>query len=168
MGAADVAAAGGALAAYGIGLVALSFVKVLAPAYFSRQDTRTPVRVGMVAVAVNVLLNLVFIGPLAHVGLALATSIAAVVNAALLLRGLLATGCYQPGGGWPRLLAAIFVASLVMSGLLWTLTPAAALWSGFDVLGRGARLAGLIATGAATYLVVLRLFGIRPLRYLTV
>lgn len=168
MGAADVAAAGGALAAYGIGLVALSFVKVLAPAYFSRQDTRTPVRVGMVAVAVNVVLNLIFIGPLAHVGLALATSLAAVVNAALLLRGLLRTGCYQPGGGWPRLLAAICVASLVMGGLLWSLTPVAALWSGFDVLGRSVRLAGLIATGAATYLLVLRLFGIRPLRYLTV
>lgn len=168
MTATDVAAASGALAAYGIGLVALSFVKILAPAYFARQDTRTPVRVGMVAVAVNVGLNLALIGPLAHVGLALATSVAGVVNAALLLRGLLRTGRYRPGAGWATLIGAILLASVLMSALLGWITPTLAIWSGLDVVGRGGRLLGLILLGGLVYLGTLRLCGVRPWRYLAV
>jgi len=158
---ADVDAAAGALAAYGIGLVALSVVKVLAPAYFARQDTRTPVRVGLVAVVVNVVLNLMLIGPFAHVGLALATSLAAVVNASLLFRGLVVAGRFRPQPGWARLLVSVGVALVLMTALLWFLTPSHARFSAWGIGGRAAHLTGLVGAGAVTYFGVLAASGIR-------
>jgi putative peptidoglycan lipid II flippase len=80
------------LAAYAGGLLGLLGVRVLVPAYYARQEMRTPVRMALVAVAVNGLISLVLMGPLGHVGLALATTLAAFANAALLLQGLLRDG----------------------------------------------------------------------------
>lgn len=157
----DVRAAADALAAYGIGLVALSAVKVLAPAYFARQDTRTPVRVGLVAVVVNVVLNLALIGPLAHVGLALATSIAAVVNAGLLLRGLLIAGRYAPQPGWRHLAFAIAAGLMAMTIVLVVVTPPLEVWAAAGAPGRGIRLALTILAGASAYLATVTLAGVR-------
>lgn len=168
MGGQDVRAAAGALAAYGVGLVGLSFVKVLAPAYFARQDTRTPVRVALVAVGVNVGLNLLLIGPLAHVGLALATSVAACVNAGLLFRGLVRRGQYRPGADWAGLLGRVGVASVCMAVALRLAAPGHSVFSALDCWGRGAWLAGLVALGVLIYAAVLWLTGVRPRQYLNV
>jgi len=92
--AADAAATAGALAAFSIGLPAFILVKVLTPAFHARQDMKTPLRYALVAIAVNLVLNLILIGPLAHVGPPLATAIAAWVNVFLLYRALAAHGYF--------------------------------------------------------------------------
>ena len=102
----DVTMSALSLQAYSLGLVAFMLIKVLAPAYYARKDTVTPVKIGIVAMVVNMVLNLLFVLPLmhywnaGHMGLALATSVAAFLNAGLLLRGLLRSGVYQVHGGW--------------------------------------------------------------------
>ena len=88
------------LLAFAAGLLAFVAVKVLATGYFSRQDTRTPVRVGVVAMLSNIVLNLALVVPLAHAGLALATTLSACLNAGLLLRGLVVRGVFRPRPGW--------------------------------------------------------------------
>jgi len=86
-GAAETAATSGALAAYALGLPAFVLIKVMAPAFFARHDTATPVKIAFAAIAVNVVLTagLGLLTPLAHVGIALATSVAGWVNALLLI-----------------------------------------------------------------------------------
>ncbi len=136
-------------------------MKLLAPGYYARGDVRTPVRVGLVCVAVN--LGLAVPGALAfgHVGLAAATSAAALLNALLLQRGLRARGLHRPAALWRRDLAAIGCACAAMvlvtgglqSALAW---PAAGEWT------RVTSLALLCVAGASTYLGVLLAFGLRP------
>ena len=84
-GAADSANTAGALVAYTIGLWAFSGIKILAPAYYSMKDTKTPVRIAIVAMLSNVVLNLILMRPLQHMGIALATSLSATINIALLI-----------------------------------------------------------------------------------
>jgi putative peptidoglycan lipid II flippase len=85
----DVTKVTSSLQAYTLGLVAFMSIKVFAPGYYSRQDTRTPVRIGILAMVANMVMNilLVFVLDFAHTGLALATSLAAILNATLLLLG---------------------------------------------------------------------------------
>lgn len=82
--AADTVATAGALTAFSIGLPAYVLIKVLAPAYFAREDTSTPVKVGILCLVANVLLIMALIGPLSHVGIALATAISNWINVVLL------------------------------------------------------------------------------------
>jgi putative peptidoglycan lipid II flippase len=82
------AATADALLAYAVGLWAVSAVRVIVPAYYSLQDTRTPVRYAIVALVVNIVFSVALMGPLRHVGLALANSLAAVANMGLLLYSL--------------------------------------------------------------------------------
>ncbi len=70
----DVLRSGESLRAYSAGLVAFMLIKILAPGYFARQDTRTPVKIGIIAMVANMAFNLALIWPLQHAGLALATS----------------------------------------------------------------------------------------------
>ena len=116
----DVIMAARSLVAYGSGLMGFVFIKVLAPGFFARQDTRTPVKIGVIAMVVNMVLNLALVLPLAHAGLALATALSAYVNAALLLRVLLNEGIYRPAPGWGGYLARVGISSAVMAGVLIT------------------------------------------------
>jgi putative peptidoglycan lipid II flippase len=107
-------------------------------------------------------LSLALMWPLGHAGLALATTLAALVNAGLLLWGLLTDGVYRPEPGWPRLLAQVFGAGLVMALLLWWGCPPTADWL---MLGAGARALQLltwVGLGALTYGVSLLALGVRP------
>src|SRR5210317_1000014 len=104
------------LVAYSTGLPAFIAVKVLAPGYYARQDTTTPVKIAIAAMVTNMLLNLIFVGLLLyrgfegpHAGLALASSAAAYLNAALLFRGLQKRGVYTFGDGWIRLWIAVIM-----------------------------------------------------------
>jgi len=115
-GPAAVTATALTLAAYAIGLPAHVQVKVLATAFFAREDTATPVKVGAVALLVNLGFNLALMGPLGHVGIALATSIAAWVNAGLLAWLLLRRGRFLPDARLKRKLPRIALASAVMAG----------------------------------------------------
>ncbi len=156
------------LVAFSFGLLGFILVKVLAPAYFSRQDTRTPVRTGVVALVCNLVLNLIFVLALlrmgfegTHAGLALATSIAAFLNAGLLLRGLLQSGVFRPAPGWAPLMLRIAAAAVAMSVLLIWLERSAEWWLGAATADRVARLALLIGLGVVSYGLALLAAGLR-------
>ncbi|HEX9809634.1 MAG TPA: murein biosynthesis integral membrane protein MurJ [Alphaproteobacteria bacterium] len=140
-----------ALAAYAVGLPAHVAVKVLATAYFAREDTRTPVKAGVVALIVNVVFNLLLMGPLAHVGIALATSISAWVNAALLARGLGRAGRLAPDRRLRRKLPRIALSAAVMAGALALAMPAILPHLGAPEGERVALLAALVAGGVVAY-----------------
>ena len=114
----DVAMSRQSLMAYSLGLLSFILIKVLAPGYYSRQDTRTPVRIAVIAMVANMVMNIILVFPLAHAGLALATSLSATLNAFLLYRGLRREGVSQPEAGWPLLIRRGVLASAVMGGLL--------------------------------------------------
>src|SRR5690606_12674481 len=96
----DVHMASFSLRAYSLGLIAFMLIKVLAPGYFARQNTATPVKIGVVAMVANMILNIAFVLPLlrlelGHMGLALATSASAFLNAGMLFWGLRRTGVFR-------------------------------------------------------------------------
>jgi putative peptidoglycan lipid II flippase len=165
MTAGDVTQASYSLRAYSLGLLAFMLIKVLAPGYYSRQDTRTPVKIGIWAMGVNMLLNLALIVPLAHAGLALATSLAAFLNAGLLLRGLLRDRVmrWQPGGR--RFGLQLSCANVAMGLLLYFYVPELSQWQAWDAWERATAMALSCALGGAVYIVTLGLTGVR-LRHL--
>ncbi len=158
----DVAMVAAALQAFAVGLPALVLVKIAAPGFFARQDARTPFRYAAVSVAVNVSFSLAVFWWLHHVGLALATSVAAIVNVVLLLRGLVRRGDYA----WTRRLrqtvAAALVGSAVMgAGLVW-LAPVADNWIAAPAFTRVGMLAAAVIGGVSVYLVTVLAMGVRP------
>ena len=116
----DMSMAALSLRAYAGGLIAFMLIKVLAPGFFARQDMRTPVRVGIIAMVSNMFLNLLFVIPLhnfwqiGHLGLAAATSISAFINALMLLLYLRRDDVYQPADGWLRFAIALLFSVVVM------------------------------------------------------
>lgn len=158
----DVEMAARSLLAFASGLLAFIAVKVLATGYFSRQDTRTPVRVGVVAMLSNIGLNLALVVPFAHAGLALATTLAAFINAGLLLRGLVVRGVYRPRPGWGGFIARVAAGNLVMAVVLWMMRGEPAGWFEAEAAVRAARLGALVATGMVLYAAVMLALGIRP------
>lgn len=157
----DVASSAGSLQAYSLGLVGFTLIKVLAPGYFARQDTKTPVKIGVVAMLTNIVLNLILIWHLQHVGLALATSIAAWVNAGLLYIGLRRGSVLVPEPGWLGYTLRVFAALAVMAAVLLWLAPPAANWLEWSVGGRAMQLAILIAAGVVAYFVAAVVLGLR-------
>jgi putative peptidoglycan lipid II flippase len=171
-----------ALIAYSFGLPAFIAIKILAPGYFSRQDARTPVRIAVTALAVNMLLNVAFVlvitwhlaggdfgdglfatlaaHPGAHVGLALASSLSAWLNAALLWRNLRAPGLA------PRLpgirLGQVALACLLMALVVRLLVPDAEMLLDAGLFERAGWLGLGVIVGAAVYALVLLLAGLRP------
>ncbi|WP_082117168.1 murein biosynthesis integral membrane protein MurJ [Sedimenticola thiotaurini] len=160
--AADVAMSRQSLMAYALGLLSFILIKVLAPGYYSRQDTRTPVRIAVIAMFANMVLNIILVFPLAHAGLALATSLSATLNAFLLFRGLRKAGVYRPEPGWLLLILRGAAASAVMGGvLLWGVGDLAS-WLGMATVDKVWRLLIWVLAGAASYFAVLALLGIGP------
>jgi putative peptidoglycan lipid II flippase len=164
----DVEMAGLALVAYAAGLPGFMLVKVLAPAFYSRQDTRTPVRIAIWSMLANMVMNVVFVVPLvvleipgAHAGLALATALASYLNAGLLYRQLRRQQVYQPRPGWARMLAQMLVASAAMGAVVLWLVPSATQWAAFPGPERALQIGLLVAAGVVSYLAALRLAGMR-------
>ncbi len=159
----DVAATQHAVTAYGVGLIGLILVKILAPGFYARQDIRTPVKIGVVVLVGTQLMNLLFVPMFAHAGLALAIGLGACVNAAMLFVGLRVRGVYRPKAGWPGFAARLTLA-LVALGLFLA-------WSGtrFDWIALRAEpghrivaLAAIVAGGTSIYFVALFVAGMRP------
>ncbi|MDX1594770.1 MAG: murein biosynthesis integral membrane protein MurJ, partial [Gammaproteobacteria bacterium] len=159
---ADVDMASRSLMAYAVGLLGFILVKVLAPGYFARQDTKTPVKIGIVAMATNIVMNLVLVWSLAHAGLALATSIAAFVNAGLLYRGLRRGGVCLHAPGWRGLFARVVLANAALAALLWWGAGDLSDWFGWDAMSRTGHLVAWIAAGGVLYFGVLFASGVRP------
>ncbi len=149
------------LLAYAIGLPGFILIKVLASGFFSRQDTKTPVKIGVVAMVTNIILNLLLIGPLAHAGLALATSIAAIVNAGLLFYFLRKGKFYLPETAWLVFFIRIIFASLVMSLLLIFMSPDLTVWIDWDLSTRVLQLGLWITVGVMSYIAAIYLSGLR-------
>lgn len=157
----DVVMAARSLVAYAAGLTGFILVKVLAPGFYARQDTRTPVRVGIIALLSNLVLNGVLVWPLAHAGLALATSLAAFINSGLLLRMLLADGTYRPERGWRSFLLRTLAAAFVLGAFLHLYAGDVASWTARNALDRCLALAVLVASGVIVYAGAALAFGMR-------
>jgi len=156
----DVGMAGRSLMAYSLGLLGFILVKVLVPGFTSRKDMKTPVRFGIYAMVANMLLNILLVFPLAHAGLALATSLGAFFNASLLLSALLKSKTYQPAAGWRVYLLRVILATSAMAALLYHFVDTE-LWLHWGLLDRAMNLALWIAIAASLYAFVLVLSGLR-------
>jgi putative peptidoglycan lipid II flippase len=151
-----------AVIAYGVGLLGLILVKILAPGYYAKQDIRTPVKIALFVLAVTQLLNLLFVPWFAHAGLALAIGLGACLNAALLFIGLLRRGVYRPQPGWAVFLLRLLFALSIFGVALWFMNQQ------FDWIALrahpGARvgwLAVLISASALLYFLTLSATGMR-------
>jgi len=156
-----------AVLAYSVGLLGLVAIKILAPGFYGRQDVRTPFKIGLVVLVVTQALNLVFVPLFAHAGLALSISVAAIANAGLLLGGLVRRGIYRPQPGWLGFGWRLAVALAALALLLWAVVPQ------FDWVAlreqpllRIALALGLVGAGAALYLGVLVILGLRPRQFI--
>ena len=161
-GAHDVRMAERSLMAYALGLLAFMAIKVLVPGFYSRHDVKTPVRIAAIAMLVNLVLSLALMFPLGHAGLALATAIAALLNAGLLLWELSRQGVYRPGRGGYRLLAQTITASLAMGVALWWASGPTLAWTELEQGARLLRLGLSIGLGALLYAGLLLALGVRP------
>ena len=160
----DVHMAGQSLKAYSVGLLGYLFIKILVPGFSSRQDLKTPVRYGVYAMMASLALNILVI-PLAHAGLALATSLGAFINAILLLKKLLQNKAYQPSNGWLLFLARVIFASTLMSLCLYCFVDNS-WWNQWGSVDRVFNLVKWISIGFLVYMLALTLSGLRY-RHLT-
>jgi putative peptidoglycan lipid II flippase len=164
-GADDRFMAAASLRAYTLGLGAFMLVKVLAPGFYAREDMKTPVRIGIIAMVTNMVLNMLFVFPLmwwfemGHVGLALATSVAAWLNATLLYRGLHRAGILVLEASAKQWLVKIMVSATVMSVLLLQMTPDMVIWTEWLWWERGIAIAMLCLAGLAAFLASLWVLG---------
>ncbi|WP_415033430.1 murein biosynthesis integral membrane protein MurJ [Azonexus sp.] len=150
-----------ALMAYAVGLTGLILVKVLAPGFYARQNIKTPVKIALVSLCATQLMNLAFIGWIAHAGLALSIGLAACLNAALLYRGLRRSGIYQPQAGWLKFYLRLILALALMGGALWWGSASTAHWLNASLNMRILHLSALVGLGGAVYFATLWLCGFR-------
>ncbi len=160
------------LTTYSLGLPAFILVKVLAPGFYSRQDTKTPVRIGIIAVISNIILSVLIvypwytmgaIGP--HAGLALATSLAGYINAGMLFYNLKKQKIYQPQVQlkkvWIKDLIRILLAMFAMAVVIYLLNPMDSWWQDAGLWQKIARLLILVSASIVSYFLVLFLLGVR-------
>ena len=157
----DVLMARRSLLAFALGVPSFMLVKVLASAFYATQNIKTPVKYAVIALVTNVSLMIVLIFPLAHAGIALATSLGSMVNSGLLLYGLLKRNIYQPGPGWKRFFLQIIVANGIMTSLLWLGKGELTSWFQWTWQQRASHLGTLIVMGLISYFAVLFFCGIR-------
>ncbi|MEA3405263.1 MAG: murein biosynthesis integral membrane protein MurJ [Pseudomonadota bacterium] len=162
----DVNMAGMSLMAYSFGLLGFILVKILAPAFYARKDMKTPVKVAIIALVTNTVMNLILIGPFAHVGLAAATTISAFVNAGLLYWYITKQDVFTPLSGWSKLILQILFANVVLVGFILLVSPELSSWLSFDVWQRMSWLMGLVIGAIVIYGVSLILVGLNPKRLL--
>ncbi|MGB1236586.1 MAG: murein biosynthesis integral membrane protein MurJ [Pseudomonadales bacterium] len=157
----DVYMAGASLRAYASGLLAFMLIKVLAPGYFSRQDMKTPVKIAVQAMLANMVFNLLLIGPLDHVGLALATAMSAFLNAGLLLRGLLQAGVLTWQPGWAAFALRLSAACVALVAIVVYLAVPLQQWFEWGVMQRVWQIALLVVCGVGGFGATLLLSGLR-------
>ncbi len=158
----DVARSAAALQAYSLGIMCFMMIKVLAPAYFARQDMKTPVKYGIWTLVANMVLSLLLVWPLAHVGLALASSLAAVLNVWWLYRGLRAGGSFVPQPGWGRFGTQLLLANVLMGAVVWWLCVVLAPHFTGTLADRAVSLTLVVVAGMALYFATLFVLGLRP------
>lgn len=158
----DVTQVAWALTGYGVGLLGLVAIKVLAPAFYASQDIRTPVRIAVVVLVLTQLMNLALVPLFKHAGLALSIGLGALINALWLLRGLRQRGMYQPLPGWGVFIARVSLASAALAAfLLWA--AGAVDWVALrqHSVQRAGLLALAVAVAVVLYFSVARVVGLR-------
>ena len=158
----DVQQTTSALMGYGAGLLGLVAIKVLAPGFYASQDIKTPVRIAVLVLVITQLLNLALVPVFQHAGLALAIGIGALINALLLLLGLMRRGSYTPGPGWGVFACQVIAASALLAVfLLWA--AGSVNWTGLksQYLQRIWLLAIVLCTSSAIYFVALWVSGLK-------
>jgi putative peptidoglycan lipid II flippase len=151
-----------ALMAYSVGLVGIIMVKILAPGFYARQNIATPVKIGILTLLATQAMNLAFIGPLKHAGLALAIGLGACLNAALLYRTLRKHDIYRPQPGWPVFLLKAAGSVGVMALALFFAMGDSAWWLAAGWQKKIPAVIGLVILGGAAYAACLFAFGFRP------
>ncbi|MBV2191064.1 murein biosynthesis integral membrane protein MurJ [Providencia rettgeri] len=151
-----------ALIAYCVGLTGMILVKILAPGFYSRQNIRTPVKIAIVTLILTQLMNLAFIGPLQHAGLALSIGLAACFNAGVLYWQLRKQDIFQPLAGWKGFIFKLLIALIVMGAVLFGVLHFMPSWQEGNMLMRMLRLIGVVIIGAGSYFVALYVLGFRP------
>lgn len=163
----DVEMAAASLRAYTVGLGGFMLIKVLAPGYYARQDMKTPVKIGIIAMVSNMVLNVLFVFPLmwyfemGHVGLALATSVSAWINAGLLYLGLRRGGIPLTGVFEAKFIARLVVAVSLMGIAVSMMSPAVSLWLTADLSWRVGQMTLLVFAGMASFAMVLAVLGFK-------
>lgn len=157
----DIMMSAQSLRAYSVGVIGFMLVKILAPGFYARQDTKTPVRIGIIAVISNLVLIGILVSFLQHAGIALATSLAQLLNSILLYRGLRKLGVYQPEKGWGVLLIRYLLANLAMGVVLYLLMGTVHQWLIWSTWQRVWELTLLCMAGVITYFAALWLMGLR-------
>ncbi|MGE8559176.1 murein biosynthesis integral membrane protein MurJ [Acinetobacter sp. UBA3106] len=156
-----------ALQCMSAGVISFMLIKVFAPGFYAQQDTRTPVRVGLMSVAANAILNVVFIGffklihwEAEHMALALASSGSALVNAGMLYFYLHQRNIFRFGAHWKKLFLQYGIANAAMIAALWYGLS----WYNGDVSQwiRILEVAGLCVIGVVAYGIGLLATGFRP------
>jgi putative peptidoglycan lipid II flippase len=164
----DVGQVALALAGYGIGLLGLVAIKVLASGFYANQDIRTPVRIAVLVLVVTQLLNFVFVPWLKHAGLALSIAAGALINAGLLLTGLLKRGSYRPGPGWGRFALQVLAATALLAVfLLWGADSFAWVALRAHRWQRIGLMAAMLCGSAALYSVALWAAGLKLRQFVT-
>ena len=161
-GASDVQHAARAVAGYGVGLMGIVSIRILAPGYFARNDTRTPVRVGVAVLVLTQLFNAVFVFGmnLGIAGLALSTGLGGLVNAGVLLFLLWRRGSYRPEPGWALYIVRLAGASAVMGAGLWWVGQRLD-WLHVSTLMRVGWMAGVLTAAVLLYFGCLAASGLR-------
>lgn len=156
----DVQAASYSLWAFNAGLLSFMLIKILANGYYARQDTQTPVKIGIIAMVSNMGFNLLAI-PFSYIGLAIASAMSATLNAYLLYRGLAKADIYHFTRQSAVFFVKVLISAIIMGIVIWYYSPALSLWKQMTFFTRVHWLGWLIFVAVITYFVMLILLGIR-------
>jgi putative peptidoglycan lipid II flippase len=166
-GAASVPQTAHALMGYGVGLLGIIGVKILAPGYYARQDVRTPVKIAVVVLVLTQLMNLLFVPLFRHAGLTLSIGLGAMINALWLFIGLRRAGWYVPAPGWGAFSLRVALATALLGAMLGWAAQA------FDWVGlvehearRVALLAACLGGAASLYFAALLATGLKPRHFM--
>ena len=149
------------LSAFAIGITPFMLVKVLASGFYAKQDMRTPVRIAVIAMITNIVLNAILIWPLAHAGIALSTSLAAIVNTGFLFYFLRLRGFYKAREGWMGFALRILAANIAIAIFLWIGAGDVNTWINQHAMWRVTHLSFLLITAVVIYFAVLWISGVR-------
>jgi len=157
----DVLMSAGALKALSGGILAFMLIKVFAPGYYSRQDVKTPVKIGIIAMISNMVFNLMLVWHFKHVGLAFASTLSAFLNAGLLYWGLHKQNVFRMEKHWIVLGLRYAAANVSMVAVLLLITPELKYWFAATAWYKAGYLLAICVAGVLTYLVVLTLVGFK-------
>lgn len=162
----DVQQCAHAVMGWGVGLMGLIAVKVLAPGFYARQDTKTPVKIAVGVLVLTQVFNAIFVPWIGQAGLSLSIGLAALVNAGFLWRGLRREGVYRPRPGWAGFALRVALATLALAAFLaWSQQALDWIALREAPLARAGWMAAVLVTAAAGYFALLALAGLRPAQF---